>query len=184
SPLVFKGYYRDDEATHAAFDPDGWLRTGDVGLIDDHGHVHITDRKKDLIITAGGKNIAPSLIENQLKSSPFIKEAIVVGDRRSYLVALIGIERDAVGDWAMRHRIAFTTYRDLTERPEVVELVAEEVRRVNGDLASVEQIKKFRLIPKELDHEDGELTATQKVKRAILQDRLRELVDALYSGAG
>ncbi len=182
SPLVFAGYYRDEEATRAAL-ADGWLHTGDVGYIDEGGHVHITDRKKDLIITAGGKNIAPSLIENSLKSSPFVKEAIVVGDRRSYLVALIGIERDAVADWATRRGIAFTTYRDLTERPEVVELVAEEVRRVNEDLSSVEQIKRFRLIPKELDHEDGELTATQKVKRSILQERFRDLVDALYATA-
>ena len=183
SPLVFAGYYGDEEATRAAFDAEGWLRTGDVGLVDDHGHVHITDRKKDLIITAGGKNIAPSLIENSLKASPFVKEAIVVGDRRSYLAALIGIERDAVADWATRRGIAFTTYRDLTERPEVVDLMAAEVRRVNADLSSVEQIKRFRLIPKELDHEDGELTATQKVKRGILQDRFRELVDALYTTA-
>jgi long-chain acyl-CoA synthetase len=183
SPLVFAGYYRDEDATRAAFDAEGWLRTGDVGFIDDHGHVHITDRKKDLLITAGGKNIAPSLIENSLKASPFVKEAIVIGDRRSYLAALIGIERDAVADWATRRGIAFTTYRDLTERPEVVDLVAAAVRKVNEDLSSVEQIKRFRLIPKELDHEDGELTATQKVKRAILQDRFKDLVEALYTTA-
>lgn len=183
SRLVFAGYYRDPEGTAEAIDADGWLHTGDVGFIDEAGHVHITDRKKDLMITTGGKNIAPSLIENKLKSSPLIKEAIAIGDRRSYVTALIGIERDAVGDWAMRRGIAFTTYRDLTERPEVVELIASEVRRANRDLAQVEQVKKFRLIPKELDHEDGELTATQKVKRAILQDRFRELVENLYRSA-
>jgi long-chain acyl-CoA synthetase len=119
-----------------------------------------------------------------LKSSPYVREAVVIGDRRSYVAALIGIERDAVGDWATRRQIPFTTYRDLAERPEVVELVADEVRRVNRDLASVEQIKRFRLIPKELDHEDGELTATQKVKRAILQERFRDLVESLYAAAG
>ena len=182
--LVFAGYFKDEEATRRALDADGWLHTGDVGRIDDHGHVHITDRKKDIMVTAGGKNIAPSLIENMLKSSPYIREAITIGDRRSYVAALIGIERDAVGDWATRREIPFTTYRDLTERPEVVELVADEVRRVNRDLASVEPIKRFRLIPKELDHEDGELTATQKVKRAILQERFRDLVDSLYSATG
>ena len=182
-PLVFPGYYRNEEATRAAFDAGGWLRTGDVGFIDERGHVHITDRLKDLIITAGGKNIAPSLIENKLKSSPYIKEAIVIGDRRAYVSALIGVEREAVADWAGRHGIAFTTYRDLTERPEVIELVASEVRAVNDELASVEQVKRFQLIPKELDHEDGELTATQKVKRAIMQERLRDLVDALYAPA-
>ncbi len=135
------------------------------------------------MVTAGGKNIAPSLIENMLKSSPYIREAIVIGDRRSYVTALIGIERDAVGDWATRRGIAFTTYRDLTERPEVIELIAGEVRRANRDLALVEQVTKFRLIPKELDHEDGELTATQKVKRAILQERFRDLVETLYRSA-
>jgi long-chain acyl-CoA synthetase len=135
------------------------------------------------MVTSGGKNIAPSLIENLLKSSPLIKEAVVIGDRRNYVTALIGIERDAVADWATRRGISFTTFRDLTERPEVVELIASEVRRLNRDLAQVEQVKKFRLIPKELDHEDGELTATQKVKRAILQQRFRELVDGLYRGA-
>ena len=183
-PLVFRGYFNDEEATRRTLDPDGWLHTGDVGRIDEHGHVHITDRKKDIMVTAGGKNIAPSLIENMLKSSPYVREAIVIGDRRSYVTALIGIERDAVGDWATRREIPFTTYRDLTERPEVVEFIADEVRRVNRDLASVEQIKRFRLLPKELDHEDGELTATQKVKRGILQDRFRDLVDGLYAGAG
>ena len=182
-PLVFAGYYQSEEATRAALDPDGWLHTGDVGFIDERGHVHITDRLKDLIITAGGKNIAPSPIENRLKSSPYIKEAIVIGDRRAYVAALVGIDRDAVADWAGRRGIAFTTYRDLTEKPEVIELVAGEVRAVNGDLAAVEQVKRFRLIPKELDHEEGELTATQKVKRAIMQDRLRDLVDALYAPA-
>ncbi len=182
--LVFAGYFRDEEATRRAIDADGWLHTGDVGSIDEHGHIRITDRKKDIIVTAGGKNIAPSLIENMLKSSPYVREAIAIGDRRSYVTALIGIERDAVGDWATRREIPFTTFRDLTERPEVVELIAGEVRRVNDDLAPVEQIKKFRLIPKELDHEDGELTATQKIKRAILAERFRDLVESLYSSAG
>ncbi|MBI2983048.1 MAG: AMP-binding protein [Chloroflexi bacterium] len=183
-PLVFAGYFNDEASTRAALDADGWLHTGDVGRIDEHGHIHITDRKKDIMVTAGGKNIAPSLIENMLKSSPYIREAIVIGDRRSYVTSLVGIERDAVGDWATRREIPFTTYRDLTERPEVVELIADEVRRVNRDLASVEQIKRFRLLPKELDHEDGELTATQKAKRAILQERFRDLVDSLYASTG
>ena len=183
SRLVFAGYYKDPEATRDVVDSDGWLHTGDVGRIDERGHVHITDRKKDLMVTSGGKNIAPSLIENMLKASPLIKEAIVIGDRRNYVTALIGIERDAVADWATRRGISFTTFRDLTERPEVIELIASEVRGVNRDLAQVEQVKKFRLIPKELGHEDGELTATQKVKRAILQERFRELVDGLYRTA-
>ena len=179
SPCVFAGYYKDPEATRRALE-DGWLHTGDVGEIDSQNHVRITDRKKDLIITAGGKNIAPSEIENRLKASPYIHEACVIGDRRAFLVALIGVERDTVADWAMRKRIAFTTYRDLTAKQEVVELVADEVRRVNRDLAMPEQVKKFRLLPKELDHEGGELTATMKVKRKNLEDSFRELIDEMY----
>ena len=182
SACVFAGYFRNPEATRDTIDTDGWLHTGDVGFIDEHGHVHITDRKKDIIITAGGKNLAPSEIENKLKTSPYIREAVVVGDGRKYLSALIGIESDAVSDWASRRGIGFTTYRDLTQKPEVVALVEEEVKRVNADMASVEQIKKFRLIPKELDHEDGELTATQKVKRRVMEDRFKDLVGSMYEG--
>ncbi len=180
SPCVFAGYFKDPEATRRAIDEDGWLHTGDVGVMDEPGHVHITDRKKDLIITSGGKNVAPSEIENRLKASPYIREACVIGDRRPYLVALIGVERDTVADWATRRRIAFTTYRDLTEKQEVVELIADEVRRVDRDLSMPEQVKKFRLLPKELDHEGGELTATQKVKRANLAERFRDLIDDMY----
>jgi len=184
SACVFAGYFRNPEATRDTIDTDGWLHTGDVGFIDEHGHVHITDRKKDIIITAGGKNLAPSEIENKLKTSPYIREAVVVGDGRKYLSALIGIESDAVSDWASRRGIGFTTYRDLTRKPEVVALVDEEVKRVNAGMASVEQIKKFRLIPKELDHEDGELTATQKVKRRVMEERFSELVASMYEGSG
>ncbi len=180
SPAVFVGYFRDPEATRAAKDADGWLRTGDVGEWIDGTHLKITDRKKDILITAGGKNVAPSEIENSLKTSPYIKEAIVVGDRRPYLVALIGIELETVSDWAQRRGIAFTTYRDLSEKPEVVKLVQSIVDGVNSRLATVEQIKKFRMLPKELDHEDGELTATQKVKRAAIAKLFSDLVDDLY----
>lgn len=182
SPCVFAGYFKNPDATRQTIDGEGWLQTGDVGFIDDHGHVHITDRKKDIIITAGGKNVAPSEIENKLKTSPYIKEAVVIGDGRKFLSSLIGIERDSVGDWAMRKGIGFTTYRDLTERPEVRELVEQEVRRVNQEYSSVEQVKKFELIPKELEHEDGELTATQKVKRKVLEERYAGLVESIYKG--
>ncbi|WP_367137336.1 long-chain fatty acid--CoA ligase [Saccharothrix sp. HUAS TT1] len=179
---VFAGYWRDEEATARAMTPDGWLRTGDVGEWVDGTHVRITDRMKDIIITAGGKNVAPSEIENALKSSPYVKEAIVLGDRRPYLVALIGIEQDTVGHWARQRRIAYTTYRDLAEKDEVRELVRGIVTGVNERFATVEQVKKFRMLPKELDHEDGELTATQKVKRSALAKVFGELVDEMYSG--
>lgn len=181
-PFVFAGYFKNPEATDETIDADGWLHTGDVGYIDGDGHLHITDRMKDIIITAGGKNLSPSEIENKLKTSPYIKEAVVLGDKRKYLTALVGIERDTVGDWAQRQGIGFTTYRDLTEKPEVVELIDGEVRQVNDDLAQVETIKKFRLLPKELDHEEGELTATQKVKRKTLEERFDDLVESMYGG--
>jgi long-chain acyl-CoA synthetase len=179
-PGVFAGYYRNPEATRDTVDEEGWLHSGDVGELDDDGYLTITDRKKDLIITAGGKNISPSWIENRLKVSPYVREAIVIGDRRRYCTALIGIELDTVGDWAMRQKIAFTTYRDLSERPEVLRLIGDWVEDINGELANVEQIKKFCLLPKELDHEEGELTATQKVKRRAIASRFEELVERMY----
>ena len=180
-PGVFMGYFQDPEATAKVLAPDGWLRTGDVGEWVDGTFIKITDRAKDIIITSGGKNIAPSEIENALKTSPYIKEVIVIGDRRPYLTALIGIEFDTVADWAVRRRLDFTTYRDLAEKPEVIALMRELVDDVNSRFSRVEQIKKFRMLPKELDHEDGELTATQKVKRSAIADRFANLVDDLYS---
>ena len=181
-PGVFVGYWRNEEATRETIEPDGWLHTGDVGEWVDGTHVKITDRMKDIIITAGGKNISPSEIENSIKASPYIKEAVVIGDRRKYLSALIGIELDTVGDWAQRKRIPYTTYRDLSEKPEVLELVRGVIRETNKKFSSVEGVKKFRMLPKELDHEDGELTATQKVKRSTMQDMFRDHVEAMYGG--
>jgi long-chain acyl-CoA synthetase len=178
----FAGYWGKPEATAETFTEDGWLRTGDVGEWVDGTHIKITDRMKDIIITAGGKNISPSEIENSLKTSPYVKEAVVVGDRRKYLTALIGIEWDTVGDWAQRRKLPYTTYRDLTEKEEVQKLMQRIVDETNDKFASVEQIKKFRLLPKELDHEDGELTATQKVKRSALIDRFGDLVESMYGG--
>jgi long-chain acyl-CoA synthetase len=180
SPAVFAGYFKDPEATAATVDPDGWLHTGDVGRIDEQGFLTITDRKKDVIITAGGKNISPSEIENRLKVSPYVREAMVVGDRRKYLVALIGIEADTVSDWAARQGLAFTTYGDLSRKPEVRELIGQLVDEVNQDLAQVETIKRFALLEKELDHEDGELTATLKVKRRVLERQFEKQIQELY----
>jgi long-chain acyl-CoA synthetase len=145
----------------------GWLQTGDVGELDADGFLHHRPQEGP-VITAGGKNISPSWIENRLKCSPYVREAIVIGDRRRYVSALIGIELDTVGDWATRRRLAFTTYKDLSEQPEVRRLISEWVDEVNAELAQVEQVKRFTLLPKELDHEEGELTATQKVKRRAI----------------
>lgn len=180
SACNFVGYLKNPEATAEAVDQDGWLRTGDVGELDAAGFLTITDRLKDLIITAGGKNISPSEIENQLKVSPYVREAIVIGDQRKFLVALIGIELDTVGDWATRRGLPYTTYSDLSSKPEVVRLIDEVVEHANRDLARVEQVKAFRLLARELDHEGGELTATQKVKRRSVATEFSDLIEEMY----
>jgi long-chain acyl-CoA synthetase len=182
SAANFAGYLDNPEATAATLDADGWLRTGDIGELDADGYLKITDRKKDLIITAGGKKVSPSELENMLKVSPFVREAVVIGDRRKYLTALIGIELDTVGDWATRRFIAYTTYDDLASKPEVRDLIGEWVDRVNRDLAQAETIKRFALMPRELGHENGQLTATQKVKRAAVAAEFDDLIDAMYEG--
>jgi long-chain acyl-CoA synthetase len=177
---VFVGYWNKPEATAEALDADGWLHTGDVGEWVDGTHLKIVDRIKDIIITAGGKNVSPSEIENTLKTSPFVKEAIVIGDRRKYLTALIGIDFEVVSEWAQRKRIPHTTYRDLSEKPEVRKLIQRAVDETNEKFARVEQIKKFTMLTKELDHEEGELTATQKVKRSVIEDRFGDLIESMY----
>ena len=180
TPGTFAGYWGKPDKTAETFTEDGWLRTGDVGEWVDGTYLRIVDRIKHIIITSGGKNVSPSEIENVLKTSPYVKEAMVVGDGRKYLTALIGIEYDTVGDWALRRNIPYTTYRDLSEKPEVVELIQDVVNETNTKFASVEQIKKFRLMPKELDHEDGELTATQKIKREAIAKVFGELIESMY----
>ena len=180
-PGVFTGYWNRPEQTAETFTEDGWLMTGDVGEWVNGSHIRIIDRIKHIIITAGGKNISPSEIENSLKTSPYVKEAMVIGDRRKFLSALIGIELDTVGDWALRKSIPYTTYRDLSEKPEVLELIQGVVNQTNEKFARVESIREFRMIPKELDHEDGELTATQKIKRSAMEDAFGHLIDEIYA---
>ena len=177
---VFKGYWQKPEQTVETFTEDGWLKTGDVGEWVDGTHVRIVDRIKDIIITSGGKNVSPTEIENSLKTSPFVKEAMVIGDGRNYLTALIGIEFDVVGDWATRSGIPYTTYRDLSEKPQVIELIQGVVDETNKKFARVESIRKFRMLPKELDHEDGEVTATQKLKRNAMDEMFGELIEDMY----
>jgi long-chain acyl-CoA synthetase len=177
---VFAGYWNKPEKTRETFTDDGWLRTGDVGELVDGTHIKIVDRMKDIIVTSGGKNVSPSEIENSLKVSPYIKEAMVVGDGRKFLTALLAIEFDTVGDWATRRGIPYTTYRDLSEKPEVLELMQRVVDKTNEKFARAENIRKFRMIPKELDHEDGELTATQKLKRSAMSDMFGELIEDMY----
>jgi len=180
-PGVFAGYWNKPEQTAETFTDDGWLKTGDVGEWVDGTHVRIVDRIKHIIITSGGKNISPSEIENSLKASPYVKEAMVIGDRRKFLTALIGIELDTVGNWALRKGVPYTTYRELGEKPEVQELIQGVVNETNSKFATVETIKRFRMIPKELDHEDGELTATQKLKRSAMEDMFGELIEEMYA---
>jgi long-chain acyl-CoA synthetase len=181
-PGTFAGYWQDPDATAKVLGPDGWLHTGDVGEWVDGTHLRITDRMKDIIITAGGKNVAPSELENALKASPYIKEAVVIGDRRKFLTALIGIEPDTVGHWAQNRRLPYSTYGDLSAKPEVIALVQGVVDEVNQRFATVEQVRSFRLLPKLLDHEDGELTATQKVKRTAVATTFAALVESMYAG--
>ncbi len=176
---TFKGYFKDEKSTREVIDEEGWLHTGDVGELTEKGSLIITDRKKDIIMTSGGKNVSPSEIENKIKSSPYIKDVLVIGDRRKFLTCLVAIEFDTVSNWALRKKIPFTTYRDLTEKPEIRELVSKEIVRANEETSSL-QIRKFELIPKQLDHEDGELTATQKIKRSVIVEQFSELVESMY----
>jgi long-chain acyl-CoA synthetase len=176
---VFAGYYKDPELTRKTV-IDGWLHTGDIAEWCD-GHVKIVDRKKDVIITSGGKNLSPSQIENAVKASPFIRECIVIGDARRYVTALIQIDFENVGKWAEQRGLAFTTFRSLAEHPAVFRLISQEVDDANDGLAPVEQVKRFHLLTKELDHDDGEVTATMKVRRASVQTKFAAEIEALYA---
>ncbi len=180
-PAVFKGYLHDNNAT-ALTVQDGWLHTGDVVALAPNGELMIVDRKKAIIITSGGKNISPSEIENALKDSIYVREAIVLGDGRHFLSALVQIDYETVGKWAQERRLAYTTYRSLSQLPEVRELVDTEVRRVNQLFARVENIRKFVILEKELDHDDGELTATQKVRRSIIGKKFAREIELIYGG--
>ncbi|MBI5257752.1 MAG: AMP-binding protein [Burkholderiales bacterium] len=178
-PMVFQGYYKNPQATAEAIQ-DGWLHTGDVVAPQADGSLRIVDRLKDIMITAGGKNLTPSEIENAMKASPFIKECIVIGEARRFVTALIQIDLESVGQWAEARRIAFTHFRSLVETPQVRELIEAEVQRGNAGLAPVSQIKRFHLLTKELDHDDGEVTATMKVRRSSIYQAYAGEIEALY----
>jgi long-chain acyl-CoA synthetase len=178
-PHVFQGYLKDPELTAQTIDAEGWLHTGDVGTWDD-GYLRILDRKKDIIITAGGKNVTPAYIENKLKFSPYIQDAVVIGDRRKYLVALILIDEDVVVEYAQEHRIPFATFADLTRHPEIERLIGGEVERVNRTLSQVEAIKRFALLPRRFYEEEGDVTPTKKVKRRNIERRYADLIESLY----
>lgn len=182
-PHVFKGYWKNEEKTRETILPDGWLRTGDVGRVDNEGYFTITGRIKDIIITAGGKNITPAEIESALKFSPYISDAVVIGDKRKYLTCLIMIDQENVENFAQEHRVPFSDFASLCAAPEVVKLVGEEVEKVNKQFARVEQIKAFRLINILLTAEDEELTPTMKLKRSYVESKHKALIDSMYSEA-
>jgi len=187
SPGLFREYYKSPEATREAKDAEGWFHTGDAGYFDTEGHLKIIDRAKDVGRLADGTLFAPKYIENKLKFFPTIKEAVAFGHARDRVCAFINIDMEAVGNWAERRNLPYSGYTDLAVKPEVVELVREAVEKVNADLANDPklanaQIRRFIVLHKELDADDEELTRTRKVRRGFIQDKYRELVDAMYAG--
>ena len=177
---VFKGYWNNPAKTAETLTEDGWLRTGDVGRVDNEGFYTITGRIKDIIITAGGKNITPAEIESALKFSPYVADAVVIGDKRKYLTCLIMIDQENVENFAQEKRIPFSDFASLCAAPEVVELIGEEVAKVNKQFARVEQVKDFRLINILLTAEDDELTPTMKLKRSFVEEKHKGLIDSMY----
>ena len=177
--MVFEGYYKNPEATAASI-RDGWLHTGDVVQQQADGHLRIVDRLKDIMITAGGKNLTPSEIENTMKGSPYIKECVIVAEGRKFVGALIQIDYETVGKWAEAQRIPFTNFRSLTEHADVLRLIGDEVARGNGKLAQVSHIRRFHLLAKELDHDDGDVTATMKVRRSAIYKSYASEIERLY----
>jgi long-chain acyl-CoA synthetase len=177
---VFMGYLNQPEKTAEAIDADGWLHTGDVGMEDSDGYFRITDRMKDIIITAGGKNITPSELENELKFSPYITDAVVIGDRRAYLTAIVMIDLDNVEKFAQDSDVPFSNYASLARTAEVQALIGAEIARVNEKFARVEQIKKFWLLETQLSAEDEELTPTMKLKRRLVESKYAERIEAMY----
>ena len=178
-PGVIQGYWNQPEKTAETI-IDGWLHTGDVGHIDADGYLYVVDRMKDIIITAGGKNITPSEIENQLKFSPYISDAVVVGDKRAYLTCLVMIDQENVSKYAQLNDVPFTNYTSLCHTDAVVHLVGQEIEKVNEQFARVEMIKKYRLIDQLLDPEDEELTPTMKLKRKVVNVKYANLIDSMY----
>ncbi len=177
---MFKGYLNEQEKTAEVFHG-GWFASGDVGEITPEGHLVLRDRKKDIMITAGGKNITPSLIENVMKASPYISELVLIADGRKFPTALVEIDRTTVEDWARANGHLYTSFGSLTRLPAVVQLIEQEIAKGNAELARVEQVKRFRIIPKELDPEEGDTTPTRKVRRGQFQKMFQDLVDDMYA---
>ena len=179
-PNMFQGYYKNEEATHQDM-RDGWMHTGDAGFFNEKGRVRVIDRISDLAATARGQRFSPQFIENKLKFSPYVAEVVTLGAERDYLAAMICIRYSIVSKWAEKKRISFTTYSDLSARPEVYELLQAEVEKVNESLPPAQRIRKFLLLYKELDPDDGELTRTRKVRRGVIAEKYADIIDTLYS---
>ena len=181
-PHVMKGYYRKPEASAEAIDKDGWLHTGDIGVIDPDGFLVITDRKKDIIVTSGGKNIAPQPIENQIKTHPLFAEIVMIGNRRNFPSALVIPNFENLEKWARAQGLSFASREDLVAKPRVIELYEQAVRERTKDLAKFEQIKRITLLPREFSLEAGELTPTLKVKRRFVEQKYKDVIDTMYQG--
>jgi long-chain acyl-CoA synthetase len=181
SPDLFDGYWNNAEATRAIKGNDGWLRTGDIGEWRD-GALRLIDRARDFIVTSGGKTISPSFVENVVRTSPYVAEAVVFGHGRRYLTALIEIDADTVSDWARSNDVPYTGFTSLASSARVVQLIGAEIERMNGELSRVEQIKMFRILPKMLDPEEDDepITPTRKVKRHLMYERFKILVEEMY----
>jgi long-chain acyl-CoA synthetase len=180
SPGNVTGYWNDESASKALLDSEGYVHSGDIATVFEEGAFRIVDRKKDILITSGGKNIAPATVENALRCSPYISEVIVFGDQRRYVSALIEIDFENVAQWARQHQIPYTGYMSLSQNEKVVQLIGREVAQLNERLARVEQVKKFRILPKELVPEDGDTTPTRKVKRTHAYKLFGDIVEAMY----
>jgi long-chain acyl-CoA synthetase len=182
SPCVFQGYYKMPEETAKTL-KDGWLHSGDIGFLDADGHLVVFDRRKDVMTLADGSRFSPQYVETRLKFSPHLKDVWVIGDERAFVTAVVCIDAGVVGRWAEEHHIPYTSYSELSQKPEVRSLVAEAIRHVNRDLPAPAKIRRFVNLHKEFDADDEELTRTRKLRRAFLEERYREIVEALYSGA-
>jgi long-chain acyl-CoA synthetase len=179
---VFKGYFKNEEATREVIEPDGWFHTGDAGFIDARGHLVIIDRAKDVGALADGTPFAPQFIESKLKFSPYIREAVAVGHARPFVAAMIAIDPNTAGNWAERRGIPYTSYMDLSQKPEVRELIREEIRKCNTTLPDAAKVRRFLLLTKDLDADDAEITRTRKVRRRHVAEKYAPFIEAFYSG--
>ena len=181
SPAVFEGYFRNEEATAEALDGDRWLHTGDAGLIEEDGHLVVIDRAKDVMHLPDGTAFSPAFIENKLKFSQFVEEAVTFGGEEPYVAAILTIDGQTVGAWAEQEHLGYTTYTDLAQMEEVYNLVAEDVYLANADLPESARIRKFLLLHKQFDPDDEEITRTRKIRRRTIRERYGTLIDALYT---